>query len=126
MGIFGWIATLFTSNKVQDLAVDAVREVSGLNEMSGRERADYVLKYIESTKHQSPMRRLIAFVLTLLYAGVVLTWLVSAGIGYYFGAVESLEFAGAVKVFMTDAVVQPFNVILSFYFVAQMASRFGK
>lgn len=126
MPVIGWIASLFASSKVQDLAIDGLRQVSGLNEMTAKEKAEYVLKYIEVTKHQSPMRRLIAFMLTMLYALVILMWLGSAVLGYYFGNVAALELAGAVKMFMGDVVVQPFNIILSFYFVTQIAGKFGK
>ena len=126
MGIAAWIASIFASSKVQDLAIDGLRQVSGLNEMTAKEKADYVLKYIEVTKHQSPMRRLIAFMLTMLYALVILMWLGSALVGYVWGFVPALELAGAVKLFMSDVVVQPFNIILSFYFVTQIAGKFGK
>ena len=126
MGIVGWIASLFASSKVQDLAIDGLRQVSGLNEMTAKEKADYVLRYIEVTKHQSPMRRLIAFMLTFLYALVIVLWLGSAVLGFYFGNPSALELAGAVKMFMGDVIVQPFNIILSFYFVTQIAGKFGK
>lgn len=125
MGIAGWIAGLFASSNVQDLAIDGLRQVSGLNEMTAKEKADYVLKYIETTKHQSPIRRLIAFLLTVLYVSVVIVWLVSAGFGYLLPNTASLEFAGAVRMFMADVIVQPFNIILAFYFVTQMATKFG-
>jgi uncharacterized membrane protein len=126
MGILGWIASIFASNKVQDLAIDGLRQVSGLNEMTAKEKSEYIIKYIEVTKHQSPMRRLIAFTLTMLYALVILLWLGSAVVGYVWGVVPALELAGAVKIFMGDVIVQPFNIILSFYFVTQIAGKFGK
>lgn len=126
MGILGWVASIFASSKVQDLAIDGIRQIGGLNEMTPKEKADYVLKYIEVTKHQSPMRRMIAFTLTLLYSLVVLLWLGSAGVGYFWGYLPAMEFSGAVRMFMMDIVVQPFNIILSFYFVTQIAGKFGK
>lgn len=126
MGIVGWLASIFASSKVQDLAIDGLRQVSGLNEMTAKEKADYVLRYIEVTKHQSPMRRLIAFTLTTLYALVILLWLGSTLVGYVWDVIPALELAGAVKMFMGDVIVQPFNIILSFYFVTQIAGKFGK
>lgn len=126
MNILGWIATIFASNKVQDLAIEGIKKIGGLNEMTPSQKADYILKYIEVTKHQSPMRRLIAFTLTLLYSLVVVLWLGSAGVGYYLNYMPAMEFSGAVKMFMMDVVVQPFNIILSFYFVTQIAGKFGK
>ena len=81
---------------------------------------------MEATQHQSPIRRLIAFLLTFLYASVIMLWLISAGVGYYLDVPVALEAAGAVKMFMGDVIVQPFNIILSFYFVTQIAGKFGK
>ena len=124
--IAAWIASIFASSKVQDLAIDGLRQVSGLNEMTAKEKSEYIIKYIEVTKHQSPMRRLIAFTLTMLYALVILLWLGSAVVGYYWNVPAALELAGAVKMFMGDVIVQPFNIILSFYFVTQIAGKFGK
>ena len=126
MPVIGWIASLFASSKVQDLAIDGLRQVSGLNDMTAKEKSDYIIKYIEVTKHQSPMRRLIAFTLTMLYASVIILWLGSTAVGYYMGIPAALELAGAVKMFMGDVIVQPFNIILSFYFVTQIAGKFGK
>lgn len=126
MGIVGWVASIFASSKVQDLAIDGLRQVSGLNDMTAKEQTEYIIKYIEVTKHQSPMRRLIAFTLTLLYALVIVLWLGSSLVGYYWGYVPALEFSGAIKMFMSDVIVQPFNIILSFYFVTQIAGKFGK
>lgn len=126
MGIMGWVASLFASSKMQDLAIEGIKKIGGLNEMTAQEQADYIIKYIEVTKHQSPMRRLIALTLTLLYSLVVLLWLGSAGVGYLWGYLPAMELAGAVRMFMTDIVVQPFNIILSFYFVTQIAGKFGK
>lgn len=126
MGIMGWIASIFASAKVQDLAIEGIKKIGGLNEMTAQEQADYIIKYIEVTKHQSPMRRLIAFTLTLLYSLVVVLWLGSAGVGYLWGYLPAMELAGAVRMFMMDIVVQPFNIILSFYFVTQIAGKFGK
>lgn len=124
--MFQWLVGLFASSKIQDLAIDGIKKMSGLNEMTPQEKAEYVLKYIEVTKTQSPMRRLIAFTLTMLYATVILLWLGAAIFGYIGEVPAALELAGAIKMFMGDVIVQPFNIILSFYFVTQIAGKFGK
>ncbi len=125
-GLGAFFTAMFSSSKVQDLAIDGIKKIGGLNEMTPKEKSDYILAYMAATKHQSPIRRLIAFMLTALYALVILAWLIAAGVGYYFNVVPSLEFAGAVKVFMESVIVQPFNIILAFYFVTQVAGNFGK
>lgn len=125
-GIATFFAGLFSTSKMQDVAIDGLRKLGGLDEMTQREKADYLLSYVAATKHQSPIRRLIALSLTVLYVSVIIAWLISAGVGYYLSSTVSLEFAGAVKMFMGDVVVQPFNIILAFYFITNIASRLGK
>ena len=125
-GLAAFFVSMFSSSKLQDTAIDGLRKVGGLDDMNQREKAEYILKYIEVSKHQSPIRRLIAFTLTSLYALVILMWLTTVVVGYVFDVPMSLELSGAVKMFMEDVIVQPFNIILSFYFVTQIATKFGK
>ena len=125
-GIATFFAGLFSSTKLQDTAIDAVRKLGNLDEMSMQEKSDFLLQYMNATKHQSPVRRLIALVLSALFGLLIVTWLVAAGFGYYFNIVASLEFAGAVKMFLTDVVQTPFSIILSFYFVLNIAQKAGK
>jgi len=122
----GFFGGLFSSTKMQDTAIDAVRKLGNLDEMSMQEKSDFLLQYMNATKHQSPVRRLIALVLSALFGLLIVTWLVAAGFGYYFNIVASLEFAGAVKMFLTDVVQTPFSIILSFYFVLNIAQKAGK
>ena len=125
-GIATFFAGLFSSTKLQDTAIDAVRKLGNLDEMSMQEKSDFLLQYMNATKHQSPVRRLIALVLSVLFGLLIVTWLVAAGVGYYFDIVASLEFAGAVKMFLVDVVQTPFSIILSFYFVLNIAQKAGK
>ncbi len=126
LSVFGtFFAGLFSSSKMQDVAIEGIRKIGGLNEMTPKEKSQYILDYMAATKHQSPIRRMIAFLLTFLYACVIIVWIASAGFGYLLPYTPALEFAGAVKIFMTDVIVQPFNIILAFYFVTQMATKFG-
>ena len=125
-GLATFFAGLFSSSKMQDTAVDAVRKLGGLDEMSSKEKAEFILNYMAATKHQSPMRRLIALMLTMAYVGVLCVWLVSAGVGYYGGSVAALEMAGAVKMFMENVLLTPFNLVLSFYFVTNIAQKVGR
>ena len=125
-GIIAMLTSAFASHKVQDLAIEGMRKMGGLDEMNSKEKAQYVLDYMQATKHQSPIRRLIAFMLTFIYASIIVVWLVSAGFGYLANFMPALEFAGQVKVFMSDVIVQPFNIILAFYFVTQIAGKVSR
>lgn len=124
-GIAGFFVSMFGSTKLQDTAIDGLRKVGGLDEMTQREKSEYILKYIEISKYQSPVRRLVAFTLTALYSLVVLFWLASSGVGYLADYLPALELSGALRGFMESVLVQPFNIILSFYFVTQIATKFG-
>jgi len=122
-GIATFFAGLFSSTKMQDTAIDAVRKLGGLDEMSAKEKSEFILKYMENTKHQSEVRRFIALVLVLLYSLVCLAWIGNASVGYLASYTPALELAGAMKMFLVDTVVQPFNIILSFYFVMNIAGK---
>lgn len=122
-GIASFFGGLFSSSRMQDTAIDALRKVGGLDAATAQEQMDFVLKYVEATKHQSTVRRFIALLLTCLYSLLILCWVLFAGIGYLADYVVALEYAGAVKNFMVDTVVQPFNIILSFYFVMNIAGK---
>jgi hypothetical protein len=92
--------------------------------MTDQEKSEYLLKLMEVTKHQSPMRRLIAFLLTALFAVFAVTWLVAAGVGYYLDLQMSLEFAGAIRSYFEGVIREPFTWIVSFYFVVDLATKF--
>lgn len=124
-GLAAFFVSMFSSSKLQDTAIDGLRKVGGLDDMNQREKADYILKYIEVSKHQSPIRRLIAFTLTALYSLVVVSYLGAVGLGYLGGYLPAMELSGALKLFLESVVVQPFNLVLSFYFVTHIASKFN-
>jgi len=122
-GIASFFAGLFSSTKMQDTAIDAVRKLGGLDEMSAKEKSEFILQYMDRTKHQSEVRRFIALVLVILYSLIATVWLISGGVGYLASYTPALEYAGSVKIFLESVVVQPFNIILSFYFVMNIAGK---
>jgi hypothetical protein len=117
------ITGLFSSSKLQDVAIDGIRKLGGLNGMTDKEKSEYILTYMDKTKHQSPMRRLIAFMLTLLFGIFSLTWLTAAAFGYYLDITASLEFAGAIRNYFESVIREPFTWIVSFYFVIDLATK---
>jgi len=119
----GFFGGLFSSTKMQDTAIDAVRKLGGLDEMSAKEKSEFLIQYMETTKHQSVVRRFIAMVLVMLYSLIAVVWLISGGVGYLASYTPALEYAGSVKIFLESVVVQPFNIILSFYFVMNIAGK---
>ena len=122
----GFFGGLFSSSKAQDTAIDAIRKLGGLDEMTHKEKAQYILDLMNTTKHQSPVRRFIALMLSVVFSLLILIWVIAAGVGYYADLTVSLEYAGAIKMFLADVVQTPFSLILSFYFVLNIASKIGK
>lgn len=122
-GLTAFFAGLFSSTKAQDLAVDVVRKMGGLNQMSDQEKSEFLLQYMAATKHQSPVRRLIALMLSVMFMVLAALWALMAGIGYLATYTPALEFAGALKMFLELTLMQPFNLILSFYFVIGAAQK---
>lgn len=127
LGILGsFIGGMFSSSKMQDVAIDGIKKLGGLDKMDDKEKADYLLKFMEATKHQSPMRRFIAFTLTIVYGLFVLSWLVAMGIGYGFDADAAVQFAAANREYFSDVLATPFSLVLSFYFLTHIAQKAGK
>jgi hypothetical protein len=126
LGVTSFVSGLFSNSKLQDVAIDGIRKLGGLNEMTDQEKSEYLIKLMEVTKHQSPMRRLIAFMLASLFTLMSVIWLIAAGVGYYMGIEASLEYAGAVRNYFESVVREPFTWIVSFYFVIDIATKFKK
>ncbi len=123
--IKAFLASLFSTSKIADTAIDAIRKAGGLDDMTAREKADFLLKYMEVTKGQSLARRAIAISLTAAYLLLIVCWLVAAQIGYYANIDEAINLAGQIKLFLQDVLFAPVNIILSFYFVVNIASKVG-
>lgn len=124
--IIAALTGFFSSSKAQDLAISALKKVGSLDEMDSQAKADYIITFLNATRHQSVTRRFIALLMVVLFASLCLLWALSASIGYYFGVTVSLELAGAVKHFLESVVMTPFNLILSFYFVVNIAQKVGR
>ena len=125
-GLASFIGGLFSSSKLQDTAIDGLRKLGNLDEMSGKDKSQFLLDYMKATAHQSPTRRFIAVVLASLYTLFCLVWLVAAGLGYGLDIAGAVVFVTELKGFLVELLFTPFNLILSFYFVLNIASKMGK
>lgn len=126
MGILSFLGGLFSSSKVADTAIDAVRKFGGLNGMDDKEKASFLLSYIRETKHQSIARRAIALTLTALFSLMVMMWLISAGVGYWMGHDGAITYSVEIKVFMSEVLTNPYSLVISFYFIVNIAQKMGK
>lgn len=80
---------------------------------TSEEKSEYFLKYLASTQPQNLARRLIAFIVVLLWAFLVLV------------AVAAYKFDADFSVFVFDTLTKtvntPFSIIIGFYFAAHLA-----
>ena len=118
-----WLASLFSSDKIGDTVLDYLRDKTGLNDLTERERLEHEAKRIEmlteyqrATRHQSPMRRFIAFCFTSLAVLFVLAWLVIQSVGTLADLQEYVYMAARIKNFYTDVLLMPTSLVLAFYF----------
>lgn len=129
--VAGFFVSLFSSSKLTDTAVDGIRKLGGLDEMSGKEKAQFLLDYINTTKHQSPSRRFIAIAMLvglMIFTGMWLIMRIVAAFIIYFGgdAQPLLVACDDIYTMSKEVLMQPMNIIIGFYFVTDIAKRFGK
>lgn len=129
--IAGFFGSLFSSSKLTDTAVDGIRKLGGLDEMNSKDKAEFLLKYMDATKHQSPSRRFIAISMLMGLMTFTGTWLllriVAAAVSYYGGdASEVIQACDDIFEMSKEVLLQPMNIIIGFYFVTDIASRVRK
>lgn len=115
--IKGFASAMFGSSKATDTAIDALRKMGGLDDMNGKEKAEWLINYAAATKHQSPARRFIAMVTMAAWALLIVIWLIARAVGIeYPGAAE---YAKDVYALLVEIVLQPHSIIVGAYFVVQ-------
>lgn len=111
-----FISGLLGTDKAANLAIDMIRDKAGLNEMTGKEQAQFVLDYMATTKHQSPVRRLLAVTVLFVWALFILGWGVLCVVG------NMLDVQGAIT---TASLFFTMIKEVSPYFAGCMAFYFG-
>lgn len=122
------LAAIFGFSGVADSALRIVDKIAG-TDWTAKEKAQYVLDYQEATKHQSPARRFIAICIMMVWAVLILSWLVGSILGrFVFGGAlnAGTVFAADVSAFIALNITDPFNIILAFYFTTQILNGLKK
>ena len=119
--MFQTILALFTGERVLD-----VIKLLSQKDMSDKEYSDFVLEYLRVTKHQSPIRRAIAFIIILLWALLVITWLGTSMLHAWLELDSLRMLANTIKIFMKDILLEPVNLVIVFYFTIHLAAKLGK
>ena len=119
----GFIGTLFSSSKAVDTAIDGLRKVGGLDDMQPEQKVEAYLKALQATQKASYARRLIALLVTSLYALTILLWLLFEGIGIMLQLPEAQAYANSVFGLLKEVLANPFNIVLGFYFLVDFGSK---
>jgi len=109
------------ATKILDGAINGLDALVFTDEERSRANqkiSDWYLKYLAATEGQNLARRFIALMVVGLWVCLVLL-----GIGAYHFSVEYSEFIFAV---LTDVVMQPFSIIIAFYFLKHVVQEYRK
>lgn len=126
MSILSMIAGIFSTGRVADTAVDIVRKMTDVDSMNDKEKAQFVLDYMNATRHQSPMRRVIAFITVFMWALLILSWLVFSGIGWMLDIDGAVNFSGSIYSFTKEVILTPYSILLGFYFANGLLTSLPK
>ena len=125
MSIFSFLTgSSATAEKVVDGALsglDAVFYTDEEKAVASQKILDWKLQYATATQGMSISRRVIAF--TLCAAWLLLV-LITVVIGLFFGG-DSAEVKFLMSI-MTDVVMQPFSIVVAFYFLAHVVGSARK
>lgn len=123
--MLGFIKGLFGFDSVVNSATKIVDKIAGTDWLP-KDKADFIIRFQEATKHQSPARRFIAVVITFVWLVMVCGWLVGTALGLFLGLQSGIQFANAIKVFLSDTITEPFNYVIIFYFTVQILNGIKK
>lgn len=128
MGLLEGFKALFGFSGVADTALNIVNKIAG-TDWTATDKAEWILKYQEATKHQSPMRRIIACCICLMWLVLSLTWLVGTLIGRFYYD-ETLNpgttLAADVSAYMSLNINENFALLLAFYFGSAIVTNLRK
>jgi len=118
--MFSW---LFGNAKSVEKAVDAVISTGDALFFTEEEKSvasqkilDWKIEYARVTQGQSISRRIIA-------AGVTAMWMLTGVVALVAAAWGLDDYAEYVMKFLVDVVMQPFSIIVGFYFLAHLVKK---
>jgi hypothetical protein len=119
------LSKLFAFDSVVNTGTKIIDKIAG-TDWTSKEKAEWLLKYQEVTRHQSLARRFIAISVTVIWCLLVTVMIFSYIIGNIFGIPEVLMIAKDMKMVMKDLVVEPMNLVIGFYFAINIIQGFKK
>ena len=125
MGIWEGLRAFFGNSGVANSALKIVDKIAG-TDWTPEQKAEFLLKFKDATKNESPARRIIAIFICAAWLMLVTLWAVGSVIGRfgYDTAINSgTALAADVSAFISLNIESPFNLILSFYFATHLISK---
>lgn len=121
--MIAFIKSLFSIDGVVTTATKLIDKIAG-TDWTSKEKAQFVLDYQKTTKHQSPARRFIATMVVMVWTFLITTLAIAYVIGNITESPTVLMIAKDIKAIMADLVKEPFNYIIGFYFAAGIVNNF--
>lgn len=147
MSFLAGLKAFFSFEGVANSALKIVDKIAG-TDWTPKEQADWILKYQEATKHQSPARRFIAIAFTLGMALFGFVYLATGCLAYLYVFLASsgdtlaqlaasqnlaeirvkplMQLQNDSLIYMRDVISNPMTWILGFYFAVDVGSKFKK
>ena len=116
MSIWQGVKSIFGFEGVGESALKIVDKLAG-TDFTAKEKADYILKYMETTKHQSPTRRVLAVLFMSEQIMLVTVWLFATAANRLLEHVGAGLLASDVNAFLQSNVNISLGLIISFYFI---------
>ena len=114
--MWSFITKVFGFSGVADTALKIVEKLAG-TDFTAKEKADYILKYMETTKHQSPTRRVLAVLFMSEQIMLVTVWLFATAANRLLAHAGAGLLATDVNAFLQSNVNISLGLIISFYFI---------
>lgn len=130
--MIGVIRRMFGSAEQGDKLVDSA--IGGLDKAfftkeeradASRELSEWYLRYLEATQPQNIARRYIAMLVVWLWVVLVIAT-AFASIAASFGLPGADDAASRLMALLVDVVLQPFSIILGFYFLTHTVRAYRK
>lgn len=124
--MIGFIKGLFGADKVIDSGLRIIEHLTGADDMTGKEKASFIIQWQKATAHQSQSRRFMAICVMLVWITLIASWLIVSALNAWLSTDELRMFANNIKMLMGDLVIEPFNLVIAFYFVIHGVTQFAK
>lgn len=92
--IGSFIGGMLGTDKAANLAVDIIKDKAGLNDMNEKDKAQFILDFMAATKHQSPIRRFLAILVSVTLVMLIFSWSVLCILGNIFNVEGAITTAG--------------------------------